>query len=121
LLTLATELLAGESFRAGCAELAVALLLTGSVADFSDRLAARIQPAIAAEGWQYDGEPPGVHEVSSAVAGFLRAAHAVGLLEREGDSPASLRPRRPLRPTTAGRAALIAAMRVRALAPRKGP
>lgn len=116
--TLATELLAGESFRAACAELAVPLLLTGFITDYSKQLAERIQPAIAAQGWQHDGESPGVRDVSSVIADFLRPAQAVGLLKREHDW---LSFREPLRPTESGRAALIAALRARALAPWEGP
>ena len=116
--TLATELLAGDSFRAACAELAVPLLLTGVIADYSKQLAERIQPAIAAEGWQHDGESPGVRDVSWAIADFLRPAQAVGLIKREHDW---LSFREPLVLSNDGRTALIAALRARALAPRKGP
>src|SRR5205807_9549211 len=101
--TLATELLAGESFRAACAELSVALLLAGFDADWSEPLAERIQPAIAAEGWQHDGEAPEVRDVSWAIADLLRRARAIGLLERKDPSPLS---RDPLLPTAAGRGAL---------------
>jgi hypothetical protein len=116
--TLATELLAGYSFRAACAELAVPLLLTGFITDYSKQLAERIQPAIAAQGWQHDGESPGVRDVSWAIADFLRPARAVGLIKREHDSPSF---REPLVLSDDGRTALIAALRARALAPRKGP
>jgi hypothetical protein len=118
LLEIATDLLAGDDFRSACAELAVALLLAGFAADWSEPLAKRIQPAIVAEGWQSFGDPPGVRDVLWAVADFIRPARAIGLLEREEDSPRS---RDPLVPTAAGRIALIAALRGRALAPRKGP
>lgn len=118
LLVIATDLLAGDDFRSACAELAVALLLAGFEADWSEPLAKRIQPAIVAEGWQSSGEQPGVRDVSWAVAEFIRPARAIGLLEREDDSPRS---RDPLVPTAAGRIALIAGVRARALAPRKGP
>jgi hypothetical protein len=116
--TLATEILAGDSFRAACAELAVPLLLTGFITDYTKQLAELIQPAIAAEGWQHDGESPSVRDVSWAIADFLRPAQAVGLIKREHDW---LSLREPLLLTESGRAALIAALRARAFAPRKGP
>jgi len=116
--TLSTALLAGEGFRAACAELAVAQILTGFVADYSDALAKRIQPAIVAGGWQSSGEPPGVRDVAWGIADFLRPAEAVGLLERRESS--SRFSRDPLVLTEAGRAALIAGLRARALAPGGG-
>jgi hypothetical protein len=105
-------------FRAACAELAAARILTGVAVDYSDALAKRIQPAIVAGGWQSSGEPPGVRDVGWGIADFLRPAEAVGLLERrEGSSRFS---RDPLVLTEAGRAALIAGLRARALAPGSG-
>lgn len=118
LLTIATQLLAGDDFRAACAELAVSLLLSGFEADWSEPLATRIHPAIDAEGWQSAGESPRVRDISWAIAGFIRPATATGLIERRRDFPFH---REPLVLSTAGRAALIAALRARALAPRKGP
>jgi hypothetical protein len=115
---LAQELLAGESFRAACAELAVALMLDGVVADYGDALAETIQPAIAAEGWQSDGESPGVRDVGWAVAEFLRPAEAIGILSRERGSRPS---RDPFVLTDPGRSALIAGLRARAFAPATGP
>jgi hypothetical protein len=68
LVALATELLTGESFRAACAELAVALILDGFVTDYSTALADRIHPAIVAEGWQATGEPPAPRDVGRTIA-----------------------------------------------------
>lgn len=116
---LACELLVGESFRAACAELAVALMLDGVAADYGDGLAERIQPAIAAEGWQSDGQFPGVRDVGWSIAEFLRPAEAIGILSR-GESGSRLS-RDPLVLTDPGRSALIAALRARALAPATGP
>lgn len=119
LLAIANDLLASDDFRTACAELAVALLLAGFEADWAEPLAKRVRPAIVAEGWQSDGEPPGVRDVSWTIADFIRPATASGLIEtRGGDFPFH---REPLVPTRAGRPALIAALRARALAPRTGP
>ncbi len=118
LLAIATDLLAADDFRAACAELAVALLLAGFEADWSEPLAKRVHPAIVGEGWQSAGEPPGVRDLSWAISDFIRPATAACLIERGCDFPFS---REPLVLSSAGRAALIAALRVRALAPGKGP
>jgi hypothetical protein len=118
MLTIATDLLAGDGFGAACAELAVALLLTGFEADWSEPLAEQVQPAIVADGWQSFGDPPSMHDVSWTIADFIRPATAAGLIERRGDFPFS---RRPIVLSPAGRAALIAALRARAPAPRKSP
>ena len=118
LAAIASDLLTGEDFRFACTELAAALLLAGFPADWSEPLAERIQMAIAAEGWQSFGQPPGVRDISWEIGDFLRAGRAFGLLEREDDSVFS---RDPLVPTGAGRAALITAFRARALGPRNGP
>ena len=118
LLALARELLAGEDFRAACAELAAALILDGTVASYSGALANRIHPAIVAEGWQAAGEPPDARSVSWAVADFLRPAEAIGLF-KHAESGSRLRPD-PLILTDAGRAALISGLRERALAPARG-
>ncbi len=115
---LARELLAGENFRAACAELAVALILRGVVADYGDSLAERIQPAIVAEGWQSEGESPDVRDVGWAIADFLRAAESAGILSR-GKSGSRLAGD-PLVLTDAGRTALIMGLRARALAPVTG-
>jgi hypothetical protein len=119
LVALATELLAGVSFRAACAELAVALILDGFVTDNSNALADRIHPAIIAEGWQAAGEPPEPRDVGRTIADFLRPAEATGLLERK-NSDSRLKPK-PLILTDVGRAALISGLRARALAPSTGP
>jgi hypothetical protein len=119
LAALARELLAGESFRAACAELAVALMLGGVVADYGDSLAHRIQPAIVAEGWRSDGESPDVRDVGWAIADFLRPAEAAGILSR-GESGSRLSGD-PLVLTDAGHTALIVGLRARALAPATGP
>jgi len=116
---LVRELLAGESFRGACAELAVALMLDGVAADYGDGLAERIQPAIAAEGWQSEGASPGVRDVGWAIAEFLRPAEAIGILVR-GERRAG-RARDPFVLTDPGRTALIAGLRARALAPATGP
>lgn len=115
---LVRELLAGESFRAACAELAVALMLDGVAADYGDGLAERIQPAIVAEGWQSEGASPGVRDVGWAIAEFLRAAEAIGILGR-GERRAG-RARDPFVLTDPGRTALIVGLRARALAPAAG-
>lgn len=119
LLVLARELLAGDDFRAACAEFTVALILDGAVAGYSDTLADRIHPAIVAEGWQAAGEPPDVRNVRWTIADFLRPAEAIGLFHR-GESSSHLEPD-PLIVTNTGRVALIAGLRERALAPAKGP
>jgi hypothetical protein len=116
---LTRELLAGESFRAACAELAVALMLDGIRADYGDDLAGRIQPAIVAEGWQADGETPGVRDIGWSIAEFLRPAEAIGILSRGASS--SRRSRDPVVLTDPGRTALNAALRARALAPATRP
>jgi hypothetical protein len=119
LVALATELLAGESFRAACAELAVALILDGFVTDYSDALADRIHPAIVAEGWQAAGAPPEPRDVGCTIAAFIRPAEATGLLERN-ENGSRLKPK-PLILTDVGHAALITGVRARALAPPMGP
>ena len=118
LLALATDLLADDDFRGACAELAVALLLAGFEADWSEPLAREIQPAIVAEVWQSSGEPPDVRDVSWAIADFIRPATAAGLIERQPEFPFH---REPLVLSEPGRRALIAALRTRARAPRKTP
>lgn len=92
-------------------------MLDGVAADYGDGLAERIQPAIAAEGWQSDGQSPGVRDVGWSIAEFLRSAEAIGILSR-GES-GSRRSRDPLVLTDPGRSALIGALRARALAPRR--
>ena len=119
LAALAEELLAGDSFQAACAELAAALILDGFAADYSDALATEVQPAIVAEGWRSAGQPPEIRDVAWVIADFLRRAQAVGLLER-GPGRSRLAPD-PLVLTGAGRAAMTAALRTRALAPPQGP
>ena len=111
---LATELLRGENFYAACAELAVALILDGAPADYGEALAERVQPAVAAAGWRAGDEPPSVRDVSRQIAALLRPAEAIGVLV---DEARSRRSRRQLVLTEAGRAALTAALRARALAP----
>jgi hypothetical protein len=118
LLAIATDLLVGDEFRTSCAELAVALLLTGFEADWSELLAQQIHPAIVAEGWRSAGEAPEVRDVSWAIADFIRPATAGGLIERRPDFPFH---RKPLVLSAAGRVGLLAALRARALAPRQGP
>ncbi len=92
LIALATELLAGDSFRAACAELTVALILDGTVASYSDALADRIHPAILAEGWQAAGERPDLRNVLWTISDFQRPAEAIGILERR-ESSSRLKPR----------------------------
>lgn len=94
-------------------------MLDGVAADYGDGLAERIQPAIAAEGWQSDGQFPGVRDVGWSIAEFLRPAEAIGILSR-GESGSRLS-RDPLVLTDPGRSALIAALRARSLAPASGP
>lgn len=108
---LSVELLAGETFAAAVAELAAALLLDGAEAS-SGALAAAVHPAIVAEGWSADGEPPDERDVAWHIGSFLLAAESVGVITAE--------PRRGPRPralTTGGRFGLHAALRARALAP----
>jgi hypothetical protein len=112
------DLLSGDDFRAACAELATALLLSGFEADWSEPLAKRVQPAIVAEGWHSAGQPPGVRDVSWTIADFIRPASAAGLIKRTRDFPFH---REPLVFGEAGHAAVIAALRTRTLAPRMGP
>ena len=112
---LATELLRGENFYAACAELAGALILGGAPADYGETLAERVHPAVAAAGWQSGEESPSVRDVSWHIASFLRPAEAIGVLVDEGSG--SRLSRKPLVLTEAGRTALTAALRVRALAP----
>jgi hypothetical protein len=112
---LATELLRGENFYAACAELAVALILDGAPADYGETLAARVQPAVADAGWRAGEEPPSVRDVSWHIAAFLRPAEAIGVLMDEGSG--SRLSRKPLVLPEAGRAALTAALRNRALRP----
>jgi hypothetical protein len=116
---IANDVLAGDDFRAACAELAVALLLAGFEADWAEPLARRVRPAIVAKGWQSNGEPPGVRDVSWAIADFIRPATASGLIETQhGDFPFH---REPLVPTRAGRTADRGAPRPRARAKNTGP
>lgn len=113
--TLATALLRGDDFQAACAELAAALILDGVPADYGETLAEHVQPAVQAAGWRAGDEPPSVGEVAWQIAGLLRPAEAIGVLERgEGESRFS---RTPFVLTEAGRAALAVALRARALAP----
>ena len=119
LLGFAEELLAGESFRAACAELAAALIVDGAVADYSGALASKIQPAIVAEGWRSAGRLPEVRDVAWAVADFLRPAEAIGVLERIRGGSRRSYARFVL--TEVGRTAMIGALRARALAPAQGP
>jgi hypothetical protein len=118
-LAIATDLLAGDDFRAACAELAIALLLAGFEAEWAEPLARTVHPAIVAEGWQGNGGPPGVRDVSWEIADFIGRATASGLIETQtGDS---MFHRGPLVLSEAGRPAMIAALRHRALAPRTRP
>jgi hypothetical protein len=71
LVAAATDLLAGDDFRADCAELAVALLLAGFEAEWSEPLARRVHRAIVAEGWPRDGEPP-------CLRAFVRSRRLLG-------------------------------------------
>jgi hypothetical protein len=119
LMTLASGLLAAENFRGACAELAVALILNGEVATYSNEFAALIYPAVVAEGWQASRQPPEPRHVRWTIADFLRQAEAIGLLERK-DSGSPLAPDRLLL-TNAGRVALTAGLRERALAPASVP
>ena len=116
---MAVVLLAGDSFQAACAELAVALILDGVFASYSDELADRVHPAIVAEGWQAEGRAPELRNVRWTIGDFLRPAEAIGIFERKGGGSRS-KPD-PLILTEVGRAALIAGLRTRALAPATGP
>lgn len=112
---LAEQLLAGESFRAACAELASALILDGVAAHDIDGLAGRIHPAIAEQGWRSPDGPVSRHHVAWMTADVLRAAEAIGLLARaQGAAP---RRRGSLVLAEAGRFGLIAGLRARAIAP----
>ncbi len=116
---MAVELLAGDSFQVACAELAVALILDGVVGSYADELADRIHPAIVAEGWQAAGQAPELRNVRWTIGDFMRPAEAIGIFERK-DSGSGLKPD-PLILTEVGRVALIAGLRVRALAAATGP
>jgi len=119
LATVTSDLLAGDSFRAACAELAVASILDGAVARHSDALADQIQNALVAEGWHAAGAPPSACDVRWTVGAFLRPAEAIGLLTRR-DSGSRSKPDLLIL-TEPGRAALVAGLRQRALAPPTGP
>jgi len=115
LAALAGQLLAGESFRAACAELAGALIVGGAEAHDIDGLAGRIHPAIAEQGWRSPDGPVSRSHVAWMTADVVRAAEALGLLARApGVAP---RWRGSLVLTEAGRFGLIAGLRARALAP----
>jgi hypothetical protein len=118
LAALATELLAGKSFDAACAELATALALDGAAVD-ATLLATAVHPALVAEGWSSGGDPPSERDVAWTIAAFMRAAEAVGLLARVPGE--SRRSRAQLVLTPAGRAGLAAGLRARALAPAAAP
>lgn len=117
--TLARSLLAGDTFKAACGELAVALILNGAVIDYTPRLGDRARPAIAAAGWRAGSEPPAREHVSWAIADLLRPAEALGLLAPvPGDT--GLRSGQLLL-TDVGRQALTDALRARAVGPANGP
>lgn len=102
-----------------CAELAFALILDGTPAHDTSALADRVQPALVERGWRtQDGSIP-KRAVSWAVAEVLCGAEAVGILGRAPGSP--YKTRQTLALTEAGRAAVIAGLRARALAPGVGP
>ncbi len=112
------ELLTGTSFAAACAELAAVLVLDGATVD-TRALATTIYPTILAEGWNAAGDPPAEHEVAWKIADFVHAAECVGVIERE--RPESRRS--PVRwfLSPAGRPALAAGLRARAVAPATTP
>jgi hypothetical protein len=116
---LARELLAGQSFRAGCAELVAALMLDGAVIDFSNKVADRVWPAIVAEGWHVDGARPSTLDVWVEIIDFARRAEAIGIVVQAGTR--SRPPSAPFVLTDPGRAALAAGLHARALAPARGP
>lgn len=90
-------------------------MLQGVAADYGDSLAARTQPAIVSEGWRAGGDAPEVRDVQWAIAEFLRPAEATWILARRRSVGRASRD--PLVLTAAGRSAIIAALRTRALSP----
>jgi len=112
---LACELLAGQTFHAGCAELAAAIMLHGAVLDFSNAVADRVWPAIVAEGWHLDGARPSTLDVWRQIIDFAWRAEAIGVVIRAGTGWRL--PPAPFVLTDPGRAALAAALHARALAP----
>lgn len=116
---LACELLAGQSFHAGCAELVAALMLDGAVIDYSNAVADQVWPAIVAEGWHLDGAHPSTLDVWMEIIDFARRAEAIGIVARAG--PLWRLPPAPFELTGPGRAALAAALHARALAPATRP
>ena len=83
LVALASELLSGDGFRPACGELAVALVLDGAQASYTNAFADRLHPALVAEGWQAAGEQPSLNHVQATIADFLRPADAIGVLQRK--------------------------------------
>lgn len=119
LAALTGELLGGEGFAASCAELASALILSGTIVDYSGAIAAQIHPAILAEGWRYESYRPTELDVRWALLDFLRRAEAIGLVELV---PGTTRlSNGHLALTGAGLMGLVTALRARALAPAATP
>jgi hypothetical protein len=119
LATLAGELLGGEGFTASCAELASALILSGTVVDYSSAMAAQIQPAILAEGWRYESGRPTELDITWVLLDFLRRAEAIGLVEHAPGTPRVSPAHLAL--TAAGLMGLVTALRARALSPARVP
>lgn len=116
---LATDLLAGESFTAACAELASVLILAGVPAHDTSALAERMHPALVERGWRSEDGAIPRRAVTWTLADVLRAAEAIGIL---GRAPGGRRDtRETLALTEPGRAAMIGGLRARALAPGVGP
>jgi hypothetical protein len=116
---LASELLAGQSFHAACAELAAAVMLDGARIDFSHAIADRVWPAIVADGWHLNAAQPSAFDVWHEILDFVLRAEAIGLLTY--DRRYSRLPPAPFVLTDPGRAALAAALHARALAPATAP
>ena len=104
------SLLDEESFLAAVAELALAALALGT-----PDAGARVAAVIEAEGWRSDGGPLPSHAVPSTMTEVYRLLIAIGAAQ--GDSLS----RQRCALTELGRAAVLCALRARALRPAAAP